>query len=178
MKFFRRIATFPVFQNTCDGDPDFNNCISETTVSEIIAASENGKLLIYTDSATENIGFVDITDPANPQPAGLVDVEGEPTSVAIVKNYALAAVNTSPSFAAPSGQLKIIHIPSRRVVRSIELGGQPDSVAVSPDRRYAAIAIENERNEDLCVGGTRNGLEVDEDECGVGGGVLGGLPGL
>ena len=35
------------------------------------------------------------------------------------------------------------------IVRTIPLGGQPDSIAVSPDGRYAAIAIENERDEDL-----------------------------
>ena len=57
-------------------------------------------------------------------------------------------------------------------------GGQPDSVAVSPDQRYAAIAIENERNEDLCVGGTLDGQEAAEDDCAAGGGVLGGLPQL
>jgi hypothetical protein len=50
--FFRRIATFPVFLNTCDGQLDNNDCINATTVSEIIAASEDGRLLIYTDSAT------------------------------------------------------------------------------------------------------------------------------
>ena len=33
--------------------------------------------------------------------------------------------------------------------RTIDLGGQPDSVVVSPDGAYAAIAIENERDEDL-----------------------------
>ena len=33
--------------------------------------------------------------------------------------------------------------------RSIVLGGQPDSVAISADGRYAAIAIENERDEDV-----------------------------
>ena len=31
----------------------------------------------------------------------------------------------------------------------MELGGQPDSVAVSPDGTFVAIAIENERNEDI-----------------------------
>jgi hypothetical protein len=31
----------------------------------------------------------------------------------------------------------------------MDLGGQPDSVAISPDGRYAAIAIENERDEDV-----------------------------
>jgi Esterase-like activity of phytase len=176
--FFRRIATFPVFLNTCNGQLDDNDCLNRTTVAEIITASEDGKLLIYTDSATENIGFVDITNPANPQPAGLIDVGGEPTSVAVAGEYALAVVNTSESFVNPSGQLIIIQIPSRTVEHSIELGGQPDSIAVSPDRRYAAIVIENERNEETCAGGDLDGQEVDEDECEAGGGVLGGLPQL
>ena len=47
---------------------------------------------------------------------------------------------------------------------------------MSPDGRYAAVVIENQRNEDLCVGGSQNGREVDEDECEDGGGRLGWLP--
>jgi hypothetical protein len=173
---FVRIATFPVFLNTCDGQPD--ECINETTVSEIVAASEDGETLVYTDSPGQRIGFVDISDPADPQPAGIMEMGGEPTSVGVSRDYALVAVNTSESFASPSGQLRIVHIPSKSLVRTIELGGQPDAVAVSANRRYAAIAIENERNEDLCVGGALNGEEADEDECVDGGGVLGGLPQL
>jgi Esterase-like activity of phytase len=175
-KSFRRIATFPVFLNTCEGQPD--DCINTTTVSEIVSTSEDGMLLVYTDSATESIGFIDISKASEPQPAGLVHVGGAPTSVAVAGDYALAAVNTSPDFVNPSGQLKIIDLPSQKIVRSIELGGQPDSVAVSPDRRYAAIVIENERNENACVGGKDDGQEVDADDCEDGGGVLGGLPQL
>ena len=37
-------------------------------------------------------------------------------------------------------------------------GGQPDAVAVSPDGKYVAIAIENERDEDLEDGGLDGGL--------------------
>ena len=119
-KSFRRIATFPVFRNTCNGQPD--DCINTTTVAEIVAASANGNLLIYTDSATGNIGFVDITTPSQPQPAGLTAVGGAPTSVAVVGDYALAAINTSPDLANPSGHLAIIDIPSQTVVRTIDLG--------------------------------------------------------
>jgi hypothetical protein len=173
---FVRIASFPVFLNTCDGQTD--ECVNEATVSEIVTASEDGETLIYTDSPGERIGFVDIGDPADPQPAGIMEMGGEPTSVGVSRDYALVAVNTSESFANPSGQLRIVHIPSQTLVRTIELGGQPDAVAVSANRRYAAIAIENERNEDLCVGGTLNGEEADEDDCVDGGGVLGGLPQL
>jgi DNA-binding beta-propeller fold protein YncE len=141
---FHRIATFPVFLNT-DVDQD--------TVAEIVATTRDGKLLVYTDSETENIGFVDIRNPYEPMPGGVVAVDGEPTSVAVVDRYfrrlTLAAVNTSESFKKPSGKLQVIDIQTRKIVRSIDLGGQPDSIAVSPDGRYAAIAIENERDEEL-----------------------------
>jgi hypothetical protein len=137
---FRRIASIPVFLNTD---------VNLETVAEIVAASDDGNLLVYTDSETENLGFVDITDPYQPVADGVVALAGEPTSVAVRGRFALVAVNTSPDFVNPSGVLQVIDINSRAVVTSFDLGGQPDSVAVSPDRRYAAIAIENERDEDL-----------------------------
>lgn len=173
---FQRIATFPVFLNTCDGQPD--DCIDQETVAEIVAASADGETLIYTDGPGERIGFVDISDPSQPQPAGVLDVGGEPTSVAVLGSYALAGVNTSESYARPSGSLIVIDIAAQRIVRTMPLGGQPDSVAVSPRGRYAAIVLENERNEDLCVGGTANATEADEDACEDGGGRLGTLPQL
>ena len=141
---FRRIATFPVFLNTD---------VNLDTVAEIVAATGDGNLLVYTDSETENIGFVDISDSADPQANGVVAVAGEPTSVAVAGGYALAAVNTSTDFVNTSGLLQIIDIGSRAIVRDIGLGGQPDSIAVSPDGQYAVVVIENERDEDLGSGG-------------------------
>ncbi|MGH9893998.1 MAG: esterase-like activity of phytase family protein, partial [bacterium] len=136
---YQRIATFPVFLNTEEGTE---------TAAEIVSASEDGRLLIYTDSPTGNLGFVDIADPREPKPSGVLEMSGEPTSVAVAGAYALAAVNTSQSFSDPSGELVVVDIVNRSIVRRIELGGQPDSIAVSPDKRYAVIAIENERDED------------------------------
>ena len=137
---FQRIATFPVFLNT---SPNLQ------TVAEIVDASEDGKLLLYTDSQNENLGFVDINNPHDPLPGGVVSLGGAPTSVAVAGPWALAVVNTSPSLAMPSGQLKVVDLATRSVVRTLELEGQPDCIALSPDRRYAAITIENERDEDL-----------------------------
>ncbi len=57
-------------------------------------------------------------------------------------------MNTSQSFSEPSGKLVMVDIVNRSILRRIDVGGQPDSIAVSPDKRYAAIAIENERDED------------------------------
>lgn len=137
---FHRIAVFPVFENS-----DVNN----KTVAEIVDVSEDGNTLVYADSQLEVAGFVDITDPANPIAGGTVELSGEPTSVAVAGGYALVAVNTSPNFVAPSGELVVIEIATRTPVATLPLGGQPDAVAVSPDGRYAAVVIENERDEDL-----------------------------
>ena len=70
-------------------------------------------------------------------------------------------------------------------VAEIDLGGQPDSVAVSPDNSFAAIAIENERDEEACH--TTDGVlvpgpddsyygEDNEDNCTDAGFEFGRLP--
>ncbi len=145
---FNRIASFPVFENSD---------IANETAAEIVAASTDGNTLVYTDSPLEVVGFVDITNPAAPAAAGAVDVGGEPTSVGVAGNFALVAVNTSVDFINPSGNLKVFDIATRSLVRTIDLGGQPDAVAVSPDGNYAAIAIENERDEDFTPPGGEEG---------------------
>lgn len=140
---FNRIATFPVTRNLPqDADP------AKETVAEIISASEDGKLLVYTDSPRGALGLVDITDPKAPKPAGFIKLEGEPTSVKIVGNFAFAAVNTSESYEKPGGHLATIDIAAKKIVSTCDLGGQPDSIASSPDKKFLAIAIENERDED------------------------------
>ena len=129
--YFERIATFPVFLNAA---------IDVQTVAEIVAASEDGNTLIYTDSEHDRVGFVDIADPEHPAPLGVLDLSGEPTSVAVRGRHALVAVNTSADFVNTSGELAVIDIANRTLAATLPLGGQPDSVAVSPDGRFAAVA--------------------------------------
>lgn len=137
---FNRIASFPVHLNTPD---------AEETSAEIISATADGMTLVYTDSPAEVVGFIDITDPANPQAAGIIELDGEPTAVAVAGMTAFVGENTSESFTEPSGVLHAIDVDSREVLATCDLGGQPDSVAVSPDGSFVAVAIENERDEDL-----------------------------
>jgi DNA-binding beta-propeller fold protein YncE len=146
---FHRLATYPVFQNAPAGtDP------ADETVAEISAVSEDGNTLIHTDAAARRIGFVDISDPAAPQGLGSVSLaelgsdHDEPTSVAVVGGYVLVVVDSSPSFTAPSGRLDVVDIATRTRVRSIDLGGQPDAIAVTRDGAHAVIAMENQRDED------------------------------
>ncbi|MDN3517673.1 esterase-like activity of phytase family protein [Aquisalimonas lutea] len=175
---FQRIATLPNYL----GNPD----PSTETAAEIVDATPDGRTLVYTDSEQGAVVTVSLQDPASPERQGSIAVEGEPTSVAVRgQNQVLVSVNTSESFSEPSGHLAIVDIgdpaePS--VVRRIDLGGQPDAVAVGPQGRYTAVAIENERNEELCVGGSLHGADVPEDdseaasECRQAGGLPGGLP--
>lgn len=143
-QFFNRIATFPVADNLPAGVDR-----KTPTSSEIIAASEDGNTLVYSDSPYGAVGFVDISDPKTPKAGGLVKIDGEPTSVTVAGGKVLAAVNTSRSKADPSGNLTVIDIASKKIEATCDLGGQPDSVALSKDGRFLAVAIENERDEEL-----------------------------
>ncbi|GAA4796526.1 esterase-like activity of phytase family protein [Streptomyces ziwulingensis] len=155
---FQRTATYPVFENRPAGAD-----AAEQTVAEISATSEDGRTLVYTDAAARRIGFLDISDAGRPEGLGtlslkeLGDAEDEPTSVTVVGQYVLVVVNTSASYTTPSGRLDVISLKTRTRVASHDLGGQPDSIALSKDKRYAAIAIENERDEEATPAGGEEG---------------------
>jgi hypothetical protein len=137
---FNRIASFMVAQNAPE---------AEESSAEIIAATADGMTLVYTDSPAGIVGFIDLTDPADPSAAGAIPLEGEPTSVAVAGMTAYVGENTSESFTEPSGLLHAIDVEGREVLATCDLGGQPDAVAISPDGSFVAVAIENERDEDL-----------------------------
>lgn len=137
---FNRIASFPVHLNAPD---------AEESSAEIISASADGMTLVYTDGPAEVVGFIDITDPAAPKALGAIALDGEPTSVSVHGMTAYLGENTSQDYVTVSGILHAIDVPSQTVTASCDLGGQPDSVAVAPDGSFVAVAIENERDEDL-----------------------------
>ncbi|WP_306118807.1 MULTISPECIES: esterase-like activity of phytase family protein [unclassified Roseitalea] len=141
---FNRIASFPVNLNI----PEQMGQGAESS-SEIIDATDDGMMLVYSDSPLGGIGMVDISDPANPQPGGFVALDGEPTAVVVQGGRAIVGLNTSESYTEPSGQVVSVNLASGEIEQSCDLGGQPDSLAISPDGTMVAIAIENERDEDL-----------------------------
>ena len=143
-KNFNRIASFPVIANMAAGEDT-----SRESSPEIIDVTADGMTLVYTDSPLEALGMIDISDAANPKPLGNMALGGEPTSVAVVGAMAFVGLNTSESYEMPSGMLKAIDVAGKVEVASCELGGQPDSVAKAPDGSFIAVAIENERDEDL-----------------------------
>ncbi|MGG7643349.1 esterase-like activity of phytase family protein [Rhodovulum sp. YNF3179] len=138
---FNRIASFPVASNWSGAAPD-------ETAPEIISVTADGMTLVYSDSPGGVIGAIDITDPANPKPLGVMEMDGEPTAVSIIGTTAFVGINTSESYTQPSGMVKAIDVPSMTELARCDLGGQPDSTAAAPDGSFISIAIENERDED------------------------------
>lgn len=147
------VGSFFVDDNLGPGEP-----ISTPTSAEIVDITDDGRTLVYTDGFTGRLGFVDISDPSAPSPLGALDLPGDPTSVAIFGRWALVAIVTSEDpdgdgplneYDDPAGELLVIDLATRSTVRSITLAGQPDSIAISPTApRFAAIVIENERDEE------------------------------
>lgn len=141
---FNRVSSFATPSNMGEGED-----LARETSAEIISASDDGMTLVYTDSPLGVIGLVDITDPRAPKPLGNIAMGGEPTTAHFVGGKIFVGVNTSKSYSEPSGKLVTVDLASRSVEAECEIGGQPDSVARSADGSFIAIAVENERDEDL-----------------------------
>jgi Esterase-like activity of phytase len=142
--YFERINTYPVYKTLPEGADK-----ATETVAEIIYASKDGRTLVFTDSPGEAIVFINAANPLNLQPLGRTALGGEPTSVAVGAKAAYAGVNTSEDFINASGHVAVIALDGLGITAKCDAKGQPDSVAISPDGKFIAIAIENERDEDL-----------------------------
>lgn len=141
---FNRISAFATPLNAADAED-----AAKPSSAEIIAATDDGMTLIYSDSPKGVLGLVDITDARAPKPLGQIDMGGEPTTTKVLGGLAFAGVNTSESFTNPSGKLVTVDLATKKIVAECDLGGQPDSVALAPDHSFLAIAIENERDEEV-----------------------------
>ena len=156
---YHRTATYPVYLNRPQGAP-----ADEATVAEISTVTPDGNTVIYTDATGKRIGFIDIRDPAKPVGQGVLSLselgnaDDQPTSVAAFGEYVLVVVGTTGGdFPRPSGRVDVVRLSDRTRVQSIDLGGQPDSIAISSDGSFAAIAMENQRDEEFTPPGKEQG---------------------
>ncbi len=140
--YFNRVATFEAHRNVPVG-----RNVSKKSVAEIVAVSPDGMTLAYTDGEQMGIGLINIRNPAQPKPAGFLQVEGEPTSVAIAHGKLLAVVNSTKDLVQPTGHLAVFDLASRKAQGTCPLFGQPDSIALDKGGRHAVIVMENERDE-------------------------------
>lgn len=156
---YHRAATYPVYLNRPAGE-----AADTETVAEISTVTPDGNTVIYTDATAKRIGFLDIRDPARPAGLGTLSLaelghaDDQPTSVVAHGEFVLVVVDTTGGdYAKPSGRVDIVRVADRTRVHSIDLGGQPDSIAISPDGTFAAIAMENQRDEEFTPAGGEEG---------------------
>lgn len=140
LQSFQRIAHFPVY---------LNSQYEHKTSAQMVAATVDGNTLVYTDRALEGIGLVDIRNPAAPAKSVIIPLGAEPTAVVVRGDQLLVTLDTSLDFVNVSGKLVLIDLITRQQQGSIELSGQPDAMALSPDGRFVAIVIENRRDPNL-----------------------------
>ncbi|MDP6437871.1 MAG: hypothetical protein QF790_11355 [Gammaproteobacteria bacterium] len=126
--------------------------------AEIVQATPDGNLLVYTNSRRKSLDVVGLEDPSSPSLLASVELPGEPTSVAISPkgDWALAAVvvadardGKAPPDQRLPGVLALVDIRepgAAAVTATIGIGHQPDSIAVSSSgyELLAILAIENE----------------------------------
>ncbi|MEZ0339908.1 esterase-like activity of phytase family protein [Mycobacterium sp. pV006] len=155
---YHRTATYPVYLNAPADQRDAE------TVAEISTVTPDGNTVIYTDAAGKRIGFLDIRDPADPVGMGTLSLselghaDDQPTSVVAVGDFVLVVVDTTGGdFSNPSGRVDVVRIADRSRVHSIDLGGQPDSIAIAADGSFAAVAMENQRDEEYTPPGFAEG---------------------
>ena len=147
--YFTRVATMPAHASSD---------VSEEAVAEISSVSPDGMTVYSTDAGGGRVGITDISDPSAPEPLGGVEVEGEPTSVYALEDHVLVVVDTTDGdLADPSGHVSVLDADTHEVVRTIELGGQPDSIDITSTGSDAYIAIENQRDEELAPEGLEEG---------------------
>lgn len=114
--------------------------VPESTAAEIVAATPDGRRLVYSDAIGQRFGLVDISNPARPAQLATVDAGGDPTSVAVLPGgeYAIGAVQP--------GTLVLIDLATFQITARLAIGEGPDAVAVTTiaGQTVAVIAIENE----------------------------------
>ncbi|CAE7389040.1 unnamed protein product, partial [Symbiodinium pilosum] len=139
----------------CTGDS--NPAVSFGVSS--VAVTEDLMTLVYTDSTANTVGFVDITDAYNPVALSVVTAPAEGTAPDPITQTIPLDVATKGSRAlvvakqdgGQDGYLLVYHAsdPSSPSLESTELlGGEPDSIAVSPDGKFALVTIVTATNGD------------------------------
>ncbi|MCB9881413.1 MAG: esterase-like activity of phytase family protein [Planctomycetes bacterium] len=157
INYFRQIASYGVVGG----------------IAEIVTASPDGNTLAYSDASGGRIGFVDVTNPANPVALPDVVTGGEPTSVSWAGNVVVAAVKIvtwsegqpapDPSDPGNAGALFVIDASNPQapsLIGTVAIGFQPDSVKLVL-RGRAPVAVVCIENEPIVV--DENELVIDED---------------
>ncbi|MBL7752618.1 MAG: choice-of-anchor I family protein [Chitinophagaceae bacterium] len=110
------------------------------------------KLFVVTNNGTTRIDVIDLSNPANPQIIGNIDITpfgGGVNSVAVSNGRLAAAVE---GFAkTDNGKVVVFKTNDYSVVKQIVVGALPDMVTFTHDGKYILTANEGEPNSDYSI---------------------------
>ncbi|WP_157592568.1 hypothetical protein [Solirubrobacter soli] len=113
-----------------------------STVPEIVDVSPDGRTLVST-LGEAGFAWIDLTDPTAPKLLERQTPGGHITSVNVTPDGKYLLV-TAKSALGTGSYLAAYDMATHARLRSFAIPDGPDGVAISPDGRYAVIAIENE----------------------------------
>ncbi|HEY6887954.1 MAG TPA: hypothetical protein VI300_09250, partial [Solirubrobacter sp.] len=111
-------------------------------VPEIVDTSPDGNTLVTTFGEA-GFAWIDITDPAKPKLTERQTPGGYITSVNVTPDAKYLLV-TAKRAGSTASFLAVYDMATHARIRAFTLPEGPDGVAISPDGRYAVVAIENE----------------------------------
>ncbi len=101
------------------------------------------------EADTPRVDVIDVSDPANAELIGYLELSGNPNSVAVRNDLVVVAVEGDE--VDDNGEVMFFSARSLHHTGSVEVGVLPDSVAISPNGRYVVTANEAEPNDDYDV---------------------------
>ncbi|AGF72865.1 choice-of-anchor I family protein [Corynebacterium halotolerans] len=122
----------------------------DESAAEIVAHHPGTQQLLVVNALSGNIDLLDISDPANPVPAGVIESgEGNSINSVAVRPDGLAVANVEPADKTAEGSMLFFDAGTGEELGRVMLGGAlPDMVGISADGRFAFSANEGEPAED------------------------------
>lgn len=122
----------------------------DESAAEIVAYHPGTEQLLVVNAESGNIDLLDISDPANPVPAGTIESgAGNSINSVTVRSDGLAVANVEPADKTAEGAMLFFDAANGEELGRVNLGGAlPDMVGISADGRYAYSANEGEPAED------------------------------
>lgn len=122
----------------------------DESAAEIVTYHAETQQLLVVNALSGNIDLLDISDPANPAPAGTISSgEGNSINSVAVRSDGLAVANVEPADKTAEGSMLFFDANTAEELGRVNLGGSlPDMVGISEDGQYAFSANEGEPAED------------------------------
>lgn len=160
------LASTSIAQVTATYQSSYRTGIFDDSASEIADYDPATQQVFATNSSTNAIDIIDISDINNPSLVNSIDLApyfGSINSLAVGNGFVVAAL--ADTIAQNMG--KVVFFSTQGAFQSqLQVGALPDMIAVSPDGSRAVVALEGEPSDDYMVD-PRGGIGIIDLSVGV-----------